>query len=219
MHCLQLWEEASAEFSSEKKSFRILLYRLMALCITTLSQIFGIHYEFTYAVTASVAAVCVYTWRNFIFLLQGAFRNAGFSYETACAKRTEREYFWRGLRSSGSICFSWKSTLRNLFRYKKRLLWRFSGLREVWLLLVGFGIQDSIMDIALRRYSKLQHYDGTIISDEVKRGKRTGRAGKIPSGRWKDFTVYRCTVYKDGDSGRKIQFKCLCICTGKSGEL
>lgn len=34
------------------------------------------------------------------------------------------------------------------------------------LMLVGYGIQDSVMDIALRQYSQLQHYDGTIISDE-----------------------------------------------------
>lgn len=51
------------------------------------------------------------------------------------------------------------------------------------LMLVGFGIQDSVMDIALRQYSKLQHYDGTIISDEDAGKKRTGKAGKIPSGR------------------------------------
>ena len=86
------------------------------------------------------------------------------------------------------------------------------------LMLVGFGIQDSIMDIALRQYSKLQHYDGTIISDEDA-GKKSGKSWKNSFRKMKDFTVYRCTVYKDGDSGRKIQFKCLCICTGKSGEL
>lgn len=34
------------------------------------------------------------------------------------------------------------------------------------LMLVGFGIQDSIMDIAAKQYTKLQHYDGTIIGDE-----------------------------------------------------
>jgi putative ABC transport system permease protein len=34
------------------------------------------------------------------------------------------------------------------------------------LMLVGFGIQDSIMDIATLQYSQLQHYDGTIIGDD-----------------------------------------------------
>ena len=34
------------------------------------------------------------------------------------------------------------------------------------LLLVGFGIRDSIMDIAVRQYEELQHYEGMIIDDE-----------------------------------------------------
>ena len=34
------------------------------------------------------------------------------------------------------------------------------------LMLVGFGLRDSIMDIARRQYQELQHYTGTIIDDE-----------------------------------------------------
>ena len=34
------------------------------------------------------------------------------------------------------------------------------------LMLVGFGIRDSISDIVVKQYSELQHYDGTIITDE-----------------------------------------------------
>ena len=33
-------------------------------------------------------------------------------------------------------------------------------------MLVGFGIRDSISDIVVKQYSELQHYDGTIITDE-----------------------------------------------------
>ena len=33
-------------------------------------------------------------------------------------------------------------------------------------MLVGFGLRDSIMDIARRQYQELQHYTGTIIDDE-----------------------------------------------------
>lgn len=64
------------------------------------------------------------------------------------------------------INFSWKSTLRNLFRYKKRLFMTIFGIAgSVGLMLVGFGLQDSIMDIAVRQYNELQLYDGTIIFD------------------------------------------------------
>ena len=34
------------------------------------------------------------------------------------------------------------------------------------LLLVGFGLRDSIIDIAGKQYSQLQHYDATIISND-----------------------------------------------------
>ena len=65
------------------------------------------------------------------------------------------------------LSFSWKSTLRNLFRYKKRLFMTIFGIAgSMGLLLVGFGLQDSIMDVAVRQYDELQHYDGTIIADE-----------------------------------------------------
>jgi putative ABC transport system permease protein len=63
--------------------------------------------------------------------------------------------------------FTWKSSMRNLFRYKKRLFMTIFGIAgSMGLLLVGYGIQDSIMDIATIQYSQLQHYDGTIIHDE-----------------------------------------------------
>lgn len=65
------------------------------------------------------------------------------------------------------INFSWKSTLRNLFRYKKRLFMTIFGIAgSVALMLVGFGLQDSIMDISVRQYNQLQLYDGMIICDE-----------------------------------------------------
>lgn len=69
--------------------------------------------------------------------------------------------FWKHLN------FTWKSTLRNLFRYKKRFFMTIFGISgSMALMLVGFGLRDSIMDIARRQYQELQHYTGTIIDDE-----------------------------------------------------
>lgn len=34
------------------------------------------------------------------------------------------------------------------------------------LMLVGYGIQDSVSDIVNLQYANIQHYDGTIISDD-----------------------------------------------------
>lgn len=65
------------------------------------------------------------------------------------------------------LSFSWKSTIRNLFRYKKRLIMTVFGIAgSMGLMLVGFGIQDSISDIAAIQYRDLQHYTGMIIEDE-----------------------------------------------------
>ena len=64
------------------------------------------------------------------------------------------------------LSFSWKSTIRNLFRYKKRLIMTVLGIAgSMGLMLVGFGIQDSISDIAAIQYRELQHYDGMVIED------------------------------------------------------
>ncbi len=64
------------------------------------------------------------------------------------------------------LSFSWKSIIRNLFRYKKRLIMTVFGIAgSMGLMLVGFGIQDSISDIAAIQYRELQHYDGMVIED------------------------------------------------------
>ena len=64
------------------------------------------------------------------------------------------------------LSFSWKSTIRNLFRYKKRLIMTVFGIAgSMGLMLVGFGLQDSISDIAAIQYRELQHYDGMVIED------------------------------------------------------
>ena len=69
-------------------------------------------------------------------------------------------FIWKHLN------FSWKSTIRNLFRYKKRLVMTVFGIAgSMALMLVGFGIQDSISDIATIQYRDLQHYEGMVIED------------------------------------------------------
>lgn len=59
--------------------------------------------------------------------------------------------------------FGQKATVRNLFRYKKRFLMTLFGIGSCTaLLIVGFGIRDSIMNIAMIQYSKIQLYDGIL---------------------------------------------------------
>lgn len=65
------------------------------------------------------------------------------------------------------LSFTWKSTVRNLFRYKRRFFMTVFGIGGCMaLLLVGFGLRDSIMDVAVLQYQEIQLYDGILILDE-----------------------------------------------------
>ena len=75
-------------------------------------------------------------------------------------KRILLEYIrpvWRRMK------FTHKVTARNLFRYKKRLVMTVTGIAGCTaLLLVGFGIQDSVMDLMDTQYEELWHYDLSV---------------------------------------------------------
>lgn len=79
-------------------------------------------------------------------------------------KRVWLEYLpflWKRLN------FTWKSTIRNLFRYKKRFFMTILGIGgSMALLLVGFGIRDSILDIARLQYKEIQLYDAMAIFED-----------------------------------------------------
>ncbi len=64
------------------------------------------------------------------------------------------------------LSFSWKSTVRNLFRYKKRFFMTVFGIGGCMaLMLVGYGLRDSIVDIVNLQFSELQLYDIMVIMD------------------------------------------------------
>ena len=77
-------------------------------------------------------------------------------------------FLWKRLN------FSWKASVRNLVRYKKRLFMTVFGIGGCMaLMLVGFGLKDSIFAIVDIQYAQIQLYDGNIIlsddaSDEEK---------------------------------------------------
>lgn len=64
------------------------------------------------------------------------------------------------------LSFSWKSTVRNLFRYKKRFFMTVFGIGGCMaLMLVGYGLRDSISNIGHLQYQQLQLYDAMVILD------------------------------------------------------
>lgn len=68
------------------------------------------------------------------------------------------------------LSFSQKNTFRNLFRYKKRLIMTVFGIGcTTGLMVVGFGLKDSIMNIASLQYDNIQLYDAmaSLNTDEI----------------------------------------------------
>lgn len=73
-------------------------------------------------------------------------------------------FIWKRLN------FSSKTTTRNLFRYKKRALMTIIGISGCTaLILAGFGLRDSINDIADLQYGKVFDYDLAVsLNDDDK---------------------------------------------------
>lgn len=60
------------------------------------------------------------------------------------------------------LSFTWKVTIRNLIRYKKRFFMTVFGVAGCTALLItGYGIRDSIKTIATKQFEEIYRYDGT----------------------------------------------------------
>lgn len=70
-------------------------------------------------------------------------------------------FLWKRLN------FTQKSTVRNLIRYKKRFFMTVLGIGGcMGLLLVGFGLKDSIMAIGDRQFGYIRTYSSTLALEE-----------------------------------------------------
>ena len=62
------------------------------------------------------------------------------------------------------LSFTWKVTIRNMFRYKKRIIMTIIGISGCTALLVtGFGIRDSVSSLVNLQYETLHLYDSMLI--------------------------------------------------------
>ncbi len=67
-----------------------------------------------------------------------------------------------------NIKFSRKVTIRNLFRYKKRVIVTVVGVAGCTaLMLCGFGIKDAIVDIASKQFDHISKFDGTVYMNKI----------------------------------------------------
>ena len=106
------------------------------------------------------------------------------------------------------MSFSQKTTARNLFRYKKRFFMTVLGVAGCTaLLLIGFGIQDSLLPMLTKQTTELTHADLTIsLSDKKALTMENGLADLLDSssgitswGRYytKSVTLYNATGEKE----------------------
>lgn len=68
------------------------------------------------------------------------------------------------------LSFTWKVTLRNIFRYKQRVFMTVIGIAGcTGLLLAGFGLKDSMNGVELKQYGEIFRYNELILlKDESK---------------------------------------------------
>ena len=60
------------------------------------------------------------------------------------------------------LSFTWKVTIRNLIRYKRRFIMTVIGVGGCSaLLVIGFGVRDSINEMIRLQFDDIIHYDGT----------------------------------------------------------
>ena len=65
------------------------------------------------------------------------------------------------------LSFTWKVTMRNMFRYKKRAFMTIVGVAGCTsLLLAGFGLRDSMNGVAEKQFGEIFRYSNMIILNE-----------------------------------------------------
>jgi putative ABC transport system permease protein len=65
------------------------------------------------------------------------------------------------------LSFTWKVTMRNIFRYKQRVFMIIVGVAGCTaLLLTGFGLRDSFNGVAEKQYGEILQYDALMVLDE-----------------------------------------------------
>src|SRR5690606_28858707 len=83
--------------------------------------------------------------------------------------------------------FSQKVTARNLIRYKKRLFMTVLGVGGCTaLMLAGFGLKDSTVDIAIKQFDEIYQYDMVV---GLKKGVESRKSVKLVDTMEKDEDI------------------------------
>lgn len=123
--------------------------------------------HFYYSFTATVAAVACTTVSAFLACYKELAAMPARLMRPAAPKAGKRvfleklSFVWKHLN------FTYKATLRNLIRYKKRFFMTVFGIGGCTaLLLVGYGVKDSIMSIGTLQFGEIRIYNAAITLEE-----------------------------------------------------
>lgn len=127
----------------------------------------SIPYNWYYGLLASLAAIVCITAATFLACYKELLATPASLMRPVPPKQGRRIFLERITFLWKHLSFTQKSTLRNLFRYKKRFFMTVFGIGGCMaLMIVGFGLKDSIKDIVELQYGKIQPYSGMVILDE-----------------------------------------------------
>lgn len=131
-------------------------------------------YQWDYAVMASSAAVFCTTAATLTACYRELSAQPAVLMRPPAPKKGKRVFLERVKIIWRHLNFSWKSTVRNLMRYKKRFFMTVFGIGGCMaLMLVGFGLRDSIFEIAQLQYTDIQVYHGNIyLQEDLTEGER-----------------------------------------------
>ena len=78
------------------------------------------------------------------------------------------------------LSFSYKVTMRNIFRYKRRMFMTIVGIAGCTaLVLTGFGVYDSINDILQKQFGEISNYTGITAYDNTVTDEQTAKIVKM----------------------------------------
>ena len=113
-------------------------------------------------------------------------------------------FIWKHLN------FAQKAACRNLFRYKKRLFMTIAGVAGCMaLLLVGFGLNDSIKSMTGNQFEKVWHFAGTAgINSEATRAEKRQSLAEVNTmnGVTEYLQTYRSMLYTDANGEEKTAY-------------
>ena len=126
-----------------------------------------IPYNLEYALMASMAALVCTLFATIFSCYRELREQAAELMRPPAPKNGKRVLLERMTWIWSRLSFTWKATIRNLVRYKKRFFMTVFGISGCMaLLLVGFGLKDSIFDIGKIQYHELSLYNGNVVLNE-----------------------------------------------------